>query len=180
MKISRRKTLVIIIVVIVLVILFKTTLQIFPVIGDSMEPGLQWGQQLLTNKTAYHFHEPERGDVIILRPPFNPEVGFIKRLIAVPGDTVEVKDGAVYINGLKLSEPYIKEPPTYTFPPQKIPDDEYFVLGDNRNDAFDSHVGWTAPRQDIIGKVWLSVWPPGQWEVVSHYPLQEQLVSPAE
>jgi len=180
MKAFRRKTLVIIIVVIVIVILLKTTVQIFPVIGDSMEPNLHWGQQLLTNKTAYHFHEPQRGDVIILRPPFNPEVGFIKRLIAVPGDTIEIKEYAVYVNGSKLHEPYIKQPPTYTFPRQRIPENEYFVLGDNRNDAFDSHVGWTVPRQDIIGKVWFSIWPPSQGELVTHYPLQEQLVSPAE
>lgn len=180
MKAFRRKTLVIIIVVIVIVILLKTTVQIFPVIGDSMEPNLHWGQQLLTNKTAYHFHEPQRGDIIILRPPFNPEIGFIKRLIAVPGDTIEIKEYAVYVNGSKLHEPYIKQPPTYTFPRQRIPENEYFVLGDNRNDAFDSHVGWTVPRQDIIGKVWFSIWPPSQWELVTHYPLQEQLVSPAE
>jgi len=180
MKAFRRKTLVFIIVVIVIVILLETTVQIFPVIGDSMEPNLHWGQQLLTNKTAYHFHEPQRGDVIILRPPFNPEIGFIKRLIAVPGDTIEIKEYAVYVNGSKLHEPYIKQPPTYTFPRQRIPENEYFVLGDNRNDAFDSHVGWTVPRQDIIGKVWFSIWPPSQWELVTHYPLQEQLVSPAE
>jgi len=140
-----------------------------------MEPEFQEGERLLVNKVVYHFHEPERGDVIILHPPLNPEAVYIKRLIALPGDTVEVKTGAVYVNGSKLDEPYIKEPPTYTFHQKKIPENEYFVLADNRNNANDSHKGWTVPRQNIIGKAWLSFWPPGEWGLVPRYSLQEQL-----
>ncbi len=145
-----------------------------------MEPSLQNGQQLLVNKVVYYFHEPERGDVIILHPPppYNPEATpFIKRIIALPGDTIEVKNGAVYVNGSKLVEPYIKEPPTYNFQQKKIPENEYFVLGDNRNNANDSHNGWTVPRQNIIGKAWLSIWPPGEWGFVPNYSLNEQLES---
>jgi signal peptidase I len=143
-----------------------------------MEPSLQNGQQLLVNKVVYYFHEPERGDVIILHPPppYNPETTpFIKRIIALPGDTIEVKNGAVYVNGSKLDEPYIKESPAYSFQQQKIPEDEYFVLGDNRNNTNDSHNGWTVPRQNIIGKAWLSIWPPGEWGFVLNYSLDEQL-----
>jgi signal peptidase I len=146
-----------------------------------MEPGLQDGQQLLINKVVYHFHEPERGDIIILHPPppYNPEVTpFIKRIIALPGDTIEVKNGAVYVNGFILDEPYIKEPPTYNFPQRKIPQDEYFVLGDNRNNASDSHNGWTVPRQNIIGKAWISIWPLSKWGLVENYPLDDQLGDP--
>jgi len=145
-----------------------------------MEPGLQDEQQILINKVVYYFHEPERGDVIILRPPppYNPEATpFIKRIIALPGDTIEVKNGAVYVNGLKLDEPYIKEPPAYNLQQKKIPENEYFVLGDNRNNANDSHNGWTVPRQNIIGKAWLSIWPPGEWGLVPNYSLNEQLES---
>ena len=146
-----------------------------------MEPGLQDGQQLLINKVVYYFHEPERGDVIILHPPppySSKATPFIKRIIALPSDTIEVKNGAVYVNGLKLDEPYIKEPPTYNFQQKKIPENEYFVLGDNRNSASDSHNSWTVPRQNIIGKAWLSIWPPSEWGVVSNYSSQGQLVGP--
>jgi len=145
-----------------------------------MEPGLQDGQQLLINKVVYYFHEPERGDVIILHPPppYSPKaIPFIKRIIALPGDTVEVKNRTVYLNGSKLDEPYIKEPPAYSFQQKKIPENEYFVLGDNRNNASDSHNGWTVPRQNIIGKAWLSIWPLGEWGLVSNYSLNEQLES---
>jgi signal peptidase I len=145
-----------------------------------MEPSLQDGQQLLINKVVYYFHKPERGDVIILHPPppYSPkELPFIKRIIALPGDTIEVKNGAVYVNGLKLDEPYIKEPPTYNLPPKKIPENEYFVLGDNRNNTSDSHNGWTVPRQNIIGKAWLSIWPLSEWGLVQNYPLNKQLES---
>ncbi len=143
-----------------------------------MEPSLQNGQQLLINKFLYYFREPERGDVIILHPPppYNPETTpFIKRIIALPGDTIEIKNGAVYVNSLKLDEPYIKEPPAYNFQQKKIPENEYFVLGDNRNNTNDSHNGWTVPRQNIIGKAWLSIWPPGEWGLVPNYSLNVHL-----
>ena len=143
-----------------------------------MEPNLQEGERLLVNKVVYHFHEPERGDVIVFHPPNNPQVEYIKRIIALPGDTVEVENGVVYVNGLLSDEPYIKEPPRYTLDKREIPENEYFVLGDNRNNSSDSHTGWTMPRQNIIGKAWLSIWPPGQWGLAPNYSLQEQLASP--
>lgn len=180
MRAFLREVLVIIIVAIVIFFLLQTTVQKSSVIGYSMEPSLQNGQQLLINKVVYYFSEPERGDVIILHPPppYNPETTpFIKRIIALPGDTIEVKNGAVYVNGSKLDEPYIKEPPTYNFQQKKIPENEYFVLGDNRNNTNDSHNGWTVPRQNIIGKAWLSIWPPGEWGFVPNYSLDEQLES---
>ncbi len=145
-----------------------------------MEPSLQDRQQLLINKVVYYFHEPERGDIIILHPPppYSPKATpFIKRIIALPGDTIEVKNRAVYVNSSKLDEPYIKEPPAYNFQQKKIPENEYFVLGDNRNNTNDSHNGWTVPRQNIIGKAWVSIWPPGEWSLILNYSLNEQLAS---
>ena len=91
---------------------------------------------------------------------------------------MEVRDGTVYINGTQLDEPYIKEPPRYSLKPWLIPDDEYFVLGDNRNISEDSHNGWTVPRQNIIGKDWLSIWPPGEWGLAPNYPLDKQIAGP--
>ncbi len=155
----------------------RATVQPYIVWQSCMEPNFYEGQQIEVNKVVYKLHEPQRGDVIIFQPPFPSEKPFIKRIIALPGDTVEVKNGAVYINGLKLQESYIKEPPAYTLSQKKIPENEYFVLGDNRNNADDSHTGWTVPRQNIIGKAWLSYWPPDRWGLVSNYHLQEQIDS---
>jgi len=172
-----REILVTIILAIVIFFALQTTIQSFIVVGSSMEPGLHEGQRLLINKAVYFFQEPERGDIIVFYPPDNPQVDYIKRIIALPGDTIEVKKGAIYVNGSQLNEPYIKDPPEYTIHEQKIPGDKYFVLGDNRNNSSDSHNGWTVPRQNIIGKAWLSIWPPTEWELVPNYSLQEQLDS---
>jgi len=172
-----RDTVITLVLALVIFLLLQATVQSFIVVEHCMEPGFQEGERLLVNKVVYHFHEPERGDVIILHPPFDSKAVYIKRIIALPGDTVEVKMGAVYVNGSKLDEPYIKEPPSYNFLETKIPKNEYFVLGDNRNNANDSHKGWTVPRQNIIGKAWLSFWPPKEWGLTAHYPLQEQLAN---
>jgi len=172
-----RDTLITLIMALVLFLLLQATFQSFIVVENCMEPGFQEGERLLVNKVVYYFHEPEMGDVIILHPPTDSKAIYIKRIIALPGDSVEVKMGAVYVNGSKLDEPYIKEPPTYTFYEAIIPENEYFVLGDNRNIANDSHKGWTVPRQNIIGKVWLSFWPLSEWGLTAHYPLQEQVAN---
>jgi signal peptidase I len=169
-----------IILALVIFVLLQTAFQTFIVIGNSMEPSLQWTQRLLINKAAYHFHEPERGDVIVFHPVDQQQDDYIKRIIALPGDTVEIEKETVYVNGTPLDEPYIKEPPNYTMYQKEVPDDNYFVLGDNRNNSNDSHNGWTVPRENIIGKAWLSIWPPNQWGIVADYSLPEQLVSPAE
>jgi signal peptidase I len=165
-----------------LVIFFtlRATVQAYKILETCMEPNYVEGEWILASKASYWFGEPERGDVIILHPPFNPDLVYIKRLIGLPGDTVEVKNGAVYLNGIALEEPYIKEAPTYTFPLTELGDDEYFVLGDNRNNANDSHRGWTITREDIIGKAWFSYWPTSEWGWGESYPLDEQLETTSE
>ncbi len=178
MKGFLREALIIIIVAIVIFIVSRTAVQSFVVIGVSMEPSFEEGQRLLINKAIYRFREPQRGDVIVFHPPSNQRADYIKRIIALPGDTVEIKEGVVYVNGCQLYEPYIEDPPGYTFGEQEIPANNYFVLGDNRNNSNDSHNDWTVKRKDIIGKAWLSIWPPDEWGLVPNYPLQEQLSSP--
>ncbi len=161
---------------IVIFVLLHFAVQSFIVIGSSMENSFHDQQRLLIirDRVTYAFHEPERGDVIIFHPPGNQRGDYIKRIIGLPGDTVEIKMGSVYVNDTKLDEPYIKDPPNYTYPLTDVPEDNYFVLGDNRNISSDSHNGWMLPRQNIIGRVWLSIWPPDRWEVVPKYSLAEQ------
>ena len=178
MKTFLREILVTLVLAVVIFFLLQTTVQSFVIIGSSMEPNLQEEDRLLISKVVYKFHEPERGDVIVFHPPNNQQADYIKRIIALPGETVEVRKGVVYINGHQLDERhYIEAVPKYTLPQQKIPEDEYFVLGDNRNNSNDSHNGWTLPRENIIGKAWLSLWPPSKWEVVPNYQRQQQLGS---
>lgn len=150
----------------------KATVQTFIVVMTSMEPSFHDGQRLLVNKAVYLFGDPERGDVVIFQAPNGREGDYIKRVIGLPGDTIEIRDEAVYINDAKLDEPYIMDAPTYTLTEREIPDNHYFVLGDNRNNSDDSHHGWVVPRGNIIGKAWISTWPPDRWGLVPDYPLQ--------
>jgi len=163
------------ILALVIFFLLQVTVDTVIVIGISMEPSFHNEQRLLVSKVAYRFHEPERGDVIVFQPANSQEGDFIKRIIALPNDTLEIKEEAVYVNGTELDEPYIKSPPHYTIEEQKISENSYFVLGDNRNNSNDSHNGWVVPRQNIAGKVWLSIWPPAEWGLVPEYSLTEQL-----
>lgn len=168
---------VLITVILALIIFFgaRATIQTFVVVMSSMEPNFHDGQRLVVNKAVYFFGEPERGDVIIFKAPNGRNEDFIKRVIAIPGDIVEVKRGAVYVNGVALDEPYIMSPPSYRVDKTEVAENSYFVLGDNRNHSNDSRRGWVVPRENIKGKAWLSTWPPDVWGVIPDYPLDEQL-----
>jgi len=155
--------------------LLRFTIDTVIILGISMEPSFYSGQRILVSKVTYRVHEPERGDVIVFKPANSEKGEFIKRIVALPEDTIEVKDGAVYVNGTKLKEPYIQNPPSYYLPEHEIPTDHYFVLGDNRNKSNDSHNGWFVPRQNIVGKAWISIWPPRRWGPVPQHSLSDQL-----
>jgi signal peptidase I len=150
-------------------ILMNISVQYSVVEGSSMEPNLHNGQRLLINKIAYK--NPERGDVIVFPPPHiaNSDKDFIKRVIGLPGELIEIKDGVVYVNDLPLDEPYIVDDAGIDMVLKAIPDDEYFVLGDNRSNSSDSRGGWTVPGEDIVGKAWLSIWPPSDWGLAPNY-----------
>jgi signal peptidase I len=165
--------------VLALVVFFalRLTIDTVIIIGISMEPSFHSGQRILISKVTYQIREPERGDVIVFSPVNGEDKDLIKRIIALPNDTVEVKDNAVYVNGKRLEEPYIKNTPRYHLDELKVPANSYFVLGDNRNQSNDSHNGWVVPHQNIIGKAWLSIWPPPEWGLVPKYALQEQMTS---
>ncbi len=148
----------------------------FQVRGTSMEPTLHNGQYIIVSKLSYRLGDPQRGDIIVFRPPNGAHEDYIKRIIGLPGEKVEIREGAVWINGYRLEEPYITTPTPYTGSWELGPD-EYFVLGDNRGGSSDSHSWGPLPRENIVGKAWLCYWPPQHWGPLPHYqfpPVEEE------
>ncbi len=122
----------------------------------SMENTIMIGDRIIASRLSYHFHEPKRGDIVVFYFPDDETQRYLKRIIGLPGDTIEVKDGKVYINGSTepLKEDYLRETPVGDYGPYTVPKDSYFMMGDNRNDSFDSRF-WEhtyATKDEIIGK----------------------------
>ncbi|NLN70092.1 MAG: signal peptidase I [Chloroflexi bacterium] len=124
----------------------------------SMQPTLKPGEFLLVNRVAYKFGKPSIGDIIVFHAPGANDMDYIKRVIGLPGDQVRISDGIVYVNNQPLYEPYIAEAPRYSGT-WDIPPNEYFVLGDNRNNSSDSHMWGFVPHNDIVGRALLIYWP---------------------
>jgi signal peptidase I len=140
----------------------------YRVLGSSMEPTLQNNQFLVVNRLDYRLRRPQRGDIIVFQDPQSADRKLIKRVIALPGETIEVMTGQVLIDGQALDEPYITSPGRYSFAPVLLPEGEYYVLGDNRNNSSDSHMWGNLPRDNIVGKAWLRYWPPSAWGLIQH------------
>jgi signal peptidase I len=138
--------------------------------GISMEPSLHEGQFVVVNRMAYRWNEAERGDIIVFRFPLNPSRRFIKRVIGLPGNTVTIRGGDVYIDGQILDEPYLAATPRYDGE-WIIGPDELFVLGDNRNNSSDSQNWGPLPIEEIIGKAVIVYWPPSEAGLIPHYDL---------
>lgn len=170
-----REVLETVVLTLVIFLLIRTVVQNFRVDGASMEPNFHHGQFLLINKLAYRLGEPQRGDVIVFRYPRDPSRDFIKRVIGLPGETVEVVEGEVFINGQPL--PPLPNIPQafYSSPPVTLGPDEVFVMGDNRPNSSDSHTWGPLPLDLVIGKVVLSYWPPSAWGLVRTPPAYEPL-----
>lgn len=135
--------------------------QSFLVQGSSMEPSLHNGERLLVDKLSYRFRQPDRGQIVVFKYPSDPRRKFIKRVVGVPGDDVEIRDTEVFLNGQKLQEVYINGPTYGDFGPVSVPAGHYFVLGDNRNNSDDSRfpdVGFV-PRQNVVGRALVVYWP---------------------
>ncbi len=142
--------------------------------GFSMVPTLQDGEYVLVSKLSYRFGEPQYGDIIVFKYPGQPDQDLIKRIIGLPGDTVEVTASNVYVNGQELVEPYIAAAPIYQGE-WRVPEGFLFVLGDNRNDSSDSHSWGLLPIENVIGKAILIYWPPPDWKIISHYEIMAAL-----
>ncbi len=136
-------------------------IQSFVVEGPSMEPTLYDRERLFVNKFLYRFREPQRGEIIVFTPRGAPGNKFIKRVIGLPGEIVEMERGTVYINGEPLVEDYIINPPQRSYGPYEVGEGEFFVLGDNRSNSSDSrfpHVGMVE-RDSIAGLAFWVYWP---------------------
>jgi len=145
----------------------------FRVEGPSMQPNLYTGQYVLADKLAYRLGSPQRGDVVTVLPNLPTTQEYIKRLVGLPGDSLVVRSGSVWINGGLISEPYIAEPPRYSGSWQLGPD-QYFVMGDNRNDSDDSHIWGAVHRRAITGKVVLVYWPLTQARLAPNFAFARQ------
>lgn len=146
----------------------RLTLQNYRVEGFSMEPNLHTGQYILVDKVAYRVGNPDRGDVVVIRFPLDPRRDFVKRIIALPGETIEIRDRRVIVDGRALDEPYIRIPGSYRYEKKQVPDGHFYVLGDNRDSSHDSHIWDWLPREYIIGKARLSYWPWQYAGVIDH------------
>ncbi len=182
-----RETVQLVVVALLMAFLIKSiALQAFYIPSGSMLQTLQIGDRVLVEKISYRVRDPQRGEIMVFRRPGLEEDGFsvsatvrsflegiglsepdedrdlIKRIIGLPGETVELIDGVVHVNGMPLEEPYTA-PESRDFPPTVVPEGEYYVLGDNRGNSRDSRLGLgTIPQENIIGRAFVIIWPLGE------------------
>jgi signal peptidase I len=164
--------------------------QNFIVDGGSMEPNFHNGELVIVNKLAFReinlsvlpfidgklwqpFRDPAPGDVVVFEFPQDPTRDFIKRVIAVPGQAVEVREGRVYVDGVIVDEPYLSEPPHYSYGPASVPPGQLFVLGDNRNNSYDSHSWGMLPDEHLIGRAEFRYWPLSAAGRINSHPILE-------
>ncbi len=161
-------------ITIVLFLGLRYSAQAVPLDGPSMQPGLHSDERVLVNSLAYVFRQPQRGDVIVFHPPNALTERYIKRVIGLPGDTIRLTLTSVYINGVKLNEPYIAPVP-YGFPENQetetvhLGSDQFFVMGDNRTNSQDSRSFGPITQREIIGKAEFVVWPVNDIHDISNY-----------
>jgi signal peptidase I len=168
---------------VLMLFVLQFTAQNFRVVGSSMEPTISTGERFIVNRLIYYsldidrlnrylpfvavgaggikylFHPPVHGDIVVFNYPKDPVQNFVKRVVAVPGDTIGVVGGGVYVNGQLTEESYVLEWQHANMEKILLADDEYFVLGDNRRYSNDSQDWGPVPMKNIVGKAWLAYWP---------------------
>jgi len=137
------------------------------VFNVSMEPTVVQGEVIFVNKLAYRFGKVERGDIVTFHYPLDPQVDYIKRAIGLPGDEVVIENGEVFINGIKINEPYLKNV-TNGEGTWIVPADMYFVMGDNRQESVDSRSWGFVPKEGLIGKAIAVYWPLSHVRILKH------------
>lgn len=164
-----------IILTLIIFFLIQTVVRNFRVVGTSMVNNLHNGQYLIIDKVSYNpllmeyldIGGPQRGDVVVFKPPGNPNEDYVKRIIGLEGEEINVVNGQVFVNGEALEEPFEPVQGTYTMPnPVVVPEGQIFVLGDNRNNSNDSHNWGPLPIENVVGRAWVSYWPPDQWGMI--------------
>lgn len=150
----------------IFVVIYLFLVQPHQVKGSSMVPNFLDGEYILTDKISYRFNKPQRGDVVVFKAPKDQEVDFIKRIIGLPGDTVELDNGKVSVNGENLAEKYLPDSFTtkpgaflFNLTPVSVPEGQYFVLGDNRDHSSDSREWGFVTMEELVGKAWFIYWP---------------------
>ena len=189
MRVVIREIIETIILSLLLFIGIQFAVQTYQVEGASMRPTLSGGQYLLVNKIVYRhlnvgsatnavsngdsaqdgrifpFHPPQHGEVVIFSFPDDPSRDFVKRVIGIPGDTVEIRGGQTFVNGARVNEPYAELDQYDQMDARKVPSNSFFVMGDNRSHSNDSRDWGTVPMENIVGRAWVRYWPPHQIHV---------------
>lgn len=158
----------VVIALLIALVIRTFVVEVFVVEGGSMEPTLHTGERLLVNKFIFNpwfGRKPQPGDIIVFRYPRQKDRDFIKRVVAVAGDRVEIRHGVVYVNGKPLDEPYLQYRDTGDWAPREVPPDSVWVLGDNRANSEDSRYFGEVPLENIKGLAFLRFWPPNRWRV---------------
>lgn len=158
----------------VIFLLIRQVVQNYRIESHSMQPNFYEGQFILVNKLSFRLGAPERGDVIVFHNPANLNEDYIKRVIGLPGDTIEIHNQTVFINGEILAENYNLNPlhPSTMYGPLVIPAEHLFVMGDNRQNSKDSRDFGPLSEDLVVGKAWLQVWPLANFGWVEHYDLE--------
>ena len=150
-------------VAVVWIATLNRTVGAFQVEGASMEPTINSRQYVVVDTITPANRRPQRGEVIVFRYPRNPSVEYVKRVVGLPGETIAVAHGRVWVDGRPLNEPYVREGPRYAWGPAAIPSSSIFVLGDNRNSSSDSHLWGPVPLSHVVGRAWFAWRPFGRW-----------------
>ncbi len=169
-----------ILLTLLLFVIINTVTGRFRIEGQSMLPGLTSDQYILINKVVYRLHPPERGDVVVFHSPREPSKDLIKRVIGLPGEMVLIREGQVFVDGQPLVEPYIdpRNQRRRASGSWELGPDDYFVMGDNRVNSSDSRHWGPLDGDQIIGKAWISYWPPDYWPhnySIPHYCFPDDL-----